>query len=238
MKTKSAKKFPTIPVVTIVAILLVVSTTLAMFFSQVQVNLLLSVSNFHAYAEVWFDSTSGSGFKDDRGYLVDLKNTSATNYIGNLKVNVSYAGNGVGLIRVRVVEEWSTAPDQNTGVRQILPYAIKMPYLFGANNANLSSGSGNQKKWFDNRENDYRLYYATPVYCTASNAAAKIPLITGFDTTKVDLAAIDASTQLHIQIEADVVQVNRYPQFWGMDVLPWASAIRTTEEDVSEFVQP
>ena len=232
MKTNPSKKFPTVPVVTVVAILLVISATLAMFFSNVDVNRVFQLSNFSAQGVVTFDGVAAA---DDggRGYLVDVKNASAANYIGKMRVQVQYAGMGVGLIRVRVVEEWSTGV--NDGVRQVMPYAIKMPYQIGANNANLypaTGTSGNARKWFDNRENDYRFYYATPVNCTSSSPVS-LDLITGFDTSSIDLGAIADGTQLHIRVEADIVQVNRYPQYWGMTSLPWSSADSRTQQDIA-----
>ena len=233
MKTKSEKKFPTVPVVILVAIVLVVGATLAQFISTVEIDRLFQLSNFTAEGVVSFDGVADmSLYTDSRGYLVDVKNTNADNYIGNLRVDVKYAGYGVGLIRVRVVEEWSTE-DTQTNVRTIMPFDINMTYLIGANNANLYStgDSGNLKKWYDNRSNDYRFYYATPVYCSSTNTVKTIPLITGFNDSDFD-PEIPSGTEVHLIVETEVVQVNRYPQYWGMTTLPWLNAVSATQEDL------
>ena len=225
MKTKTEKRKLSSVIVAAVCLLAVVSLTLAMFSRIESVSRLFTVSNVVSEGMVSFDGTEDiTPYKTDNGIAVSL-NPSDANYIGKLRVSVKYAGYGVGLIRVRVVEQWSTL--DSSGIRHIMPYSLFMPYTIDSE----YDGTGNQKAWFDNREADYRFYYATPV-TSSTDSGTTIPMITGFDVNSIDVGAIAEGTQLHIYVETDVVQVNRYPQFWGINTLPWAESNSATEEKI------
>ena len=215
-------------IVLITAVVLVVSVTFAAIFRHTTtVERIFSVSNFSAQSVVWFDGLSDaqmSAYKGDYGVEASI-DPDAANYIGNLRAKVLYKGAGVGLIRVRMVEEWSTT---SGGVRTVQPYNLHMPYTMSV----TYSGSGNKKAWLDNRMNDYCFYYTTPVY---SAGMSEIPLITGVDLSNFDLGVLPSDTVVHILFETDAVQVNRYPQYWNLTELPWANGVSATELELSTF---
>lgn len=227
MKNKQNRKFPTALVVAAIVVLLALSVTFAGIFSNtVSISGLMSLSNFKASSDVYFDGVADmTAYTETDGSVRVSLNDADPNYIGKLRVDVTYAGCGVSLVRVRMIEQWSTESD---GVRLVKPFSIKVPYLVD----DYADSTGNAQKWLDNRENDYRFYYATPVHNTG-DAERSIPLVQGIDFDTFDIEAIPEGTQLHIVAETDVVQVNRYPQYWGLTQLPWTDGVSATEEALS-----
>lgn len=229
MKKNELKKSPTLIVIAAAAFVMLLTATVALFLSVEDFSRLFSVSNFTCEGDVYFYDgvTRYAATKNADGMVeVDYRNPASNNYIENLRTDVKYAGYGVGLIRVKVVEEWS----QTSGsTKTVLPYTINMPYTI---DSPYGASTGNQKQWFDNRENDHCFYYATPVY-TATSSTVTIPLITDFDANEIDLGAIASSAELNIAIEVDAVQVNRYPQYWGINALPWTNALSSISEPIS-----
>ena len=198
--------------------------------------MLFKASNFSAQTVAKFVDDAGNLLSDarmaqyrtDYGVLASV-DPSAENYIGKLRASVQYSGRGVGLVRVRLTEEWSVTKN---GVRTVQPYQLDIPYVV-SDAYSGSAGSGNQSKWYDNRLNDYCYYYATPVYSTGTSV---IDLIEGVNTSGIDLGVLPITTQVHVLFETDAVQVNRYPQYWGLDKLPWAGS--SDDVDVHTGVQP
>lgn len=225
MINKQNRKFPTALVVAAIVVLLALSVTFAGIFSNtVSVSRLFSLSDFKASSSVTFEGvTNMTEFTASDGSVQVSLDSASPNYIGKLRVGVLYDGCGVGLVRVRMMEQWSIESD---GVRLVKPFKIKIPYLVD----DYGDRTGNAKKWFDNRENDYCFYYATPVHSTGEQT---IPLVNGVDFDAFDLEAIPNEMQLHVVVEVDVVQVNRYPQYWGMTQLPWTGGVSATEEALS-----
>lgn len=225
MKTKKRKASPSVLIVLIVAILLIVSVTLAAIFrSSIDITRTFSVTNLKAQSVVTFDGVSARDMEQyttEYGVLASV-DPFADNFIGNLRASVQYSGRGVGLVRVRMVEEWSVPIyDENQAVtgRTVQPYQVEIPYTLAT--AYTASNGNNQAAWYDNRLNDYCYYFAAPVYSTGTST---VDFITGVDTSQIDLGALPRSTVLHIMVEADVVQANRYPQYWNLDRLPWTGA--------------
>lgn len=225
MKNKQNRKFPTALVVAAIVALLALSVTFAGIFSNtVSISGLMSLSNFKASSHVYFDGgADASAYTAADGSVQVSLDSAAENFIGNLRVDVQYDGCGVGLVRVRMIEQWSTVSGD---IRTVKPFSIRIPYLVD----DYADSTGNAKKWFDNRENDYRFYYATPVHSTGERT---ISLVQGVDFDTFDLESIPGDMQLHIVVEADIVQVNRYPQYWGMTQLPWTDGVSATEEALS-----
>ena len=225
MKNKQNRKFPTALVVAAIVALLALSVTFAGIFSNtVSISGLMSLSNFKASSRVYFDGgADASAYTAADGSVQVSLDSAAENFIGNLRVDVQYDGCGVGLVRVRMIEQWSTVSGD---IRAVKPFSIRIPYLVD----DYADSTGNAKKWFDNRENDYRFYYATPVHSTGERT---ISLVQGVDFDTFDLESIPGDMQLHIVVEADIVQVNRYPQYWGMTQLPWTDGVSATEEALS-----
>lgn len=239
MKSRTVKKTNkahTVWIVALVAIVLVVAVTFANMFRIAFDNPFsrtLRVADLDASAVVTFEKNGSvvsnmSQYSSGYGYLAST-NPSADNYIGNLRVSVNYKGYGVGLIRVRIAEEWSTTAN---GVRTVLPFKLKVPYTISTPYV-TGTDTGNQLKWFDNRETDHRLYYAKPVYCASDSDTHSIPLIAGIAAGAVNTNLLPANTEVRIVVEADVVQVNRYPQYWGLTSLPWTNGESLTDEGFS-----
>jgi len=228
LKNKGSKKSPTIIVIAAAAFVMLLTATVALFLSVEDFSRLFSVSNFTCKGDVYFyDGNRHTASKNaDDMVTVDYRTSASNNYIGKLRTDVKYNGYGVGLIRVKVIEEWSQTED---GVKTVLPYTINMPYTI---NSSYGTSTGNQKKWFDNRENDHCFYYATPVYASTSSEVT-IPLIIGLDADEIDLGAIASSAVLNIAVEVEAVQVNRYPQNWGINALPWTNALSSISEAIS-----
>ena len=222
---------------TIVAIVLVVAVTFASIYRVSQsADRTFRISNLVASADVTFASVSASGmseYKEANGIKAST-DPSAANYIGKLRVSVKYKGQGVGLVRVRIAEEWSmTKTENDTQIRTVLPFKLKVPYTIDTP-YDTSSDSGNAKKWYDNRDVDQRFYYATPVHCTNDSTESTISLISSdFAAGSFNTNLLPAGADVHVVVEADVVQVNRYPQYWGITQLPWISPESITEEALS-----
>lgn len=255
MKTKNRKASPSVLIVLIVAILLILSVTFAAIFRQtISVTRTFNASNFSAQSVVKFVDQYGElsdarmePYMTSYGGVRASVDPNAENYIGKLRASVKYQGRGVGLVRVRLVEEWSTPIYSTSTVTQegeggetvttttktktgrtVQPYQIEIPYVVSAE---YTGSGGNQSAWYDNRAKDYCFYYATPVYSTGTSV---IDLITGVDATSIDLGVLPVDTEINILFETDAVQVNRYPQYWGLDKLPWAGS----SADVHTGVQP
>ena len=226
MKQKKLKGIFTVPIVLAVVLALLIAGTLALFTNTISGVRRFTLSNFTSGVTVTFvDPTTSAvttaspvGSAGGGSYYAVSMNSAATNYLENLHVSVNFQGTGVGLIRVRIAEEWSRT-DGTPSVRTVYPYKSLVPYAIAGTAYNSTTG-GNQRAWFDNRANDLCFYYATPV---SSVNQRTIPLINGVDTSDLDLGAIKADT-VRILIKVDVVQVNRYPQYWGMNALPWSVA--------------
>lgn len=230
MKNTKSKKSPTTLIIAAAAFVMLLTATIALFLTVEDFSRLFSVSTFACEGDVYFYDgvTRYTASKNADGLIsVDYGTPASNNYIENLRVDVKYSGYGVGLLRVKVAEEWSQT---SGGIKTVLPYTVLMPYTI---DSPYEASSGNQKKWFDSRDSDHCFYYATPVY-SSSGSAVTIPLITDFDAEEIDLGAIASSAVLNIAVEVDAVQVNRYPQFWGINALPWTNALSYINEGITE----
>lgn len=219
-------------IVLIVAIVLIISVTFAAIFrNTIKLTRWFTVSNFSAESIVWFEGTDPSAmgpYKTEYGVRATVI-PSDPNFIGKLRAKVQFNGAGVGLVRVRMIEEWSTKKTENNNtIRVVQPYRQSMPYSLAPA---AYSGTGNKRAWLDNRTNDYCFYYTTPVYSTTTR---EIPLINGVNTDNIDLGILPSDTEVHVLFETDAVQVNRYPQYWNMNSLPWSGGLSSTELELTE----
>ena len=75
--------------------------------------------------------------------------------------------------------------------------------------------------WFDNRDRDYCYYYSDKLNVD-DNETKSIELITGLGEGGAEIVQgfEDANAVIKVAVEADMVQVNRYPQIWGMNEIP------------------
>lgn len=225
-KTKKVKmrKPPTAVLLAIIAVLVLVSVTLAwLTVGDAVTNRVYSLSNFDAYAEIYFTdgTTKTTPTKGGDGSIqVDYTNTSATNYIGKLRVDAHFKGRGFAYIRLKMVQQWQDGSGTILQSDAVLPYNIDIPYL--------AEDTGDQNKWYDNRRDDFCLYFANRLsltnadFPTNNSTYVEIPVIVaGFDAVEMAAIAPSDAVSLKTAFILEAVQVNRYPQFWGMDTLPW-----------------
>ncbi|MCR5485361.1 MAG: hypothetical protein K6F09_07180 [Clostridiales bacterium] len=229
MKDKRVKKSPTGIIIAVVAVIVALGVTLAAFIVNVDITRTLSVSNFTAGGTISFYGADVSQYTNSNGTVsVNYRDSTAPNYITKLRISVKYRGNGVGLLRVKIAEEWSTT---TAGVKSVMPYKVMMPYVLASSYD--ASSTGNQSAWYDNRANDYCYYYATPII--ASSEEKTINLLntnSAFDVSSFDSSAIANDAELNLAVYVDAVQVNRYPQYWHLNRLPWTYGDSSSEVDL------
>ena len=191
------KKLRLIAVFLITAII-VTGFSFAWFFMRQTQSNKISVSNF----KVTLDCYLGDTKITDSGLITLSTDSRADNYIGNLKVNVNYEGDGAGYLRVRMAHKFYRADDKAVQhPADIIPYAV------------------DSDNWKDNREED-SCYYYNKVLNAEENTDPKT--VTVFDgLSEGETLNIGSEFQIQLAIEADMVQVNRYPQIWGITELPW-----------------
>ncbi len=234
MEKRVKKRSPSSVMIAIVALIVAVSSTVAWFVmdqGEVTGAYKFKISSFAVptvemyfwHNETEYDAASYQNITDGT-VNVDFVNSTSINYIGKLRVNISYTGYGEAFLRVKMTHQFvkegvTGGDDLSLQYNAELPYTISTPYL--------NTDVGNCRKWYDNRKNDYCFYLASAVYTSSNSTSAEIPFITGFDDTQFDEAAFSGAS-LKIAIEVEAVQFNRYPQFWGMTELPWPGASSST----------
>ena len=164
------------------------------------------------------------------GVTVNLTNKSAPNYIGNLRVAVKVNSVSPVYIRVRILESWSE--DDEFIPSGFTPYTIgtSEDILFAEGDKIVASKlvktlSG---EWFDNRTQDFCFYYTVPVYPESADLSAPLEndiwmlLINGIsDENLLKINNARPGVDLSMLISVDVVQPNRYREFWKIDALPF-----------------
>ncbi len=191
------KKFRLIAVF-LITVFIVGGFSFAWFYLRQAQMINSAVGNFKATPVCSFEGTTES-FEDADGLITLSTDPYAENYIGNFRVKVTYTGGGWSYLRVRIVHEFSNGTES-------VQHPADLPYATDAN------------KWHDSRSNDYCYYYMEQLH-----GDGEINLITGLadgGNEMVDGFA-DANAIIKVAVEADMVQINRYPQVWGIDKLPW-----------------
>ncbi len=191
-------------IVAIVAIVAVVGSSLAWFVTRSSLSQQLTLSSFEAGADVYFlgegGKVSAEEFTDENGLYILSLDKKDPNYIGKFRVGVTLDG-GAACVRITMNHEWTTADGE------ILHRDVRVPYKFG-------------ELWFDNRDVDYSVYYAGKDM-SGRATFTKTDMITGFSEADLDTTDLEDGTQLKVLIQVDAVQVNRYPQLWNIEKLPW-----------------
>ncbi|MCQ2483981.1 MAG: hypothetical protein MJ168_01460 [Clostridia bacterium] len=189
-------------IVAVVAVIAIVGTSLAWFTTSSSMVQKFNIFGFDVSANVYFDNDgkkiSANSYKDENGLYLVSTDKNASNYIGKLRVNVNHSG-GNALVRVKM--NYELAAD-GAGTQ----YNVSVPFKFDS-------------KWFDNRTADYCVYYMGDGSGKAD--FTKTELIKGFDEANFDTAGFVESTSIKLLVQVDAVQVNRYPQMWNIDTLPW-----------------
>lgn len=217
MKKLKLRRPPAAVLIALAAVLVIASITLAwLTVGDAITNRQFGLSNFDAYAELSFEGAVNpiSHYQNpDKSLNVNVTNAAAENYIGKLRVTANYKGKGSAYLRVKVLQQWEKG-GEILQADSFIPFGIATPY--GA------SDSGDQSKWFYNRKNDFCFYYAT-VLKLDNNSFQALPLIiSGFDGDKMK-AISPSGANLSLAFTLEAVQVDRYPQFWHMETLPWES---------------
>ncbi len=184
-----------------VIIALLVVPTLAWFIQDVieenQQKKDFLVANFQAEPVCYFEGAEET-FVGEDGLITLSTNPEDANYIGNFRVDVKYKGDGAGYLRVKMVHEYSI-----NGVSTQHP--ANVPYTVSGD-------------WYDNRGNDYCYYYKNELDADG-DAEKTLNFITA--NNAINLGELADGIVIKVAVETDMVQVNRYPQVWGIDKLPW-----------------
>ncbi|MBQ7654855.1 MAG: hypothetical protein IJS17_07275 [Clostridia bacterium] len=221
------KRFDLKKLIVIAAVaVLIVATALAWFvYTSDPFNNSFGLSNFNTELDCYFmDNGTRINLSDITGVIdtdTKLINLSLDpdddNYFANFHVDVKYKGKGHGYLRVKVVTEAKDSSGYATLTDSKIPYTLSAEYSDNQGN--------NQAAWYDNRNMDFCYYYATALSGNDSTLAT-LSVITGAQTTDIDSGfdaayLLENNYTLSVAVSSDMVQINRYPQFWGINTLPW-----------------
>ncbi len=191
-------------IVALVAIVAVVGSSLAWFVTRSSLSQQFSLSGFDVSADVYFadgdKKVSAESFMDEDGLYSLSLNEDDVNYIGNLRAGVAIEG-GKACLRVTLNHEWTLA--DGTVAQQ----SVAVPYEFDT-------------LWYDNRAEDYSVYYVGKDMSGKTDFKTA-DFITGFDEAKLNAEDFADAASVRVLIQVDAVQVNRYPQLWNIEKLPW-----------------
>lgn len=179
------------------------------------------LSNFDGASDCYFTNGSRyevSSYKDADGSIRLSLDQEQPNYIGNFRVDVKYKGAGSAYMRVKVACEFDSAGAATLATS-------KVPFII--NNVYDEETAGNQAAWFDNRNAD-SCYYFADVIKGNKDSYTTLQLIKGINPTDEDGSfdiedLKDNGINVKVAVGVDMVQINRYPQFWKIDNLPWES---------------
>ena len=191
-------------IVAVVALVAVVGSTFAWFVTRASLLQNFSISSFDVSADVYFldgdNKVSADDYKDENGLYLLSVNEDDVNYIGNLRADVLHSG-AKACVRVTMNHQWTLADGT------VAQNDVAVPYEFS-------------DLWFDNRNADYSVYY-TDEDMSGEADFEKAELITGFDSSEFGTSAMVEGVSVKLLIQVDAVQVNRYPQVWGIENFPW-----------------
>lgn len=191
-------------IVAILAIVAVVGSSLAWFVTRTSLSQQFSLNSFDVNADVYFldggNKVSAADYTDENGLYILSLNEEDVNYIGNLRADVTHSG-AKACVRVTMNHQWTLVDGT------VAQHSVEIPYEFSS-------------LWYDNRNVDYSVHYMGDDLSGKADFAQQ-ELITGFDVAAFDTSAIVEGVSVKLMIQVDAVQVNRYPQLWNIEKLPW-----------------
>ena len=188
-------------IICLVAVVAIVSGSLAWYSSTNSVTQYASLPGFTTKAQVYRVNDNGKEVSlkaDEKGLYTLSSDPEADNFIGNLKIKVVHRGYANSYVRVKMSIQW-TMPDGT------ITQNVVMPFEFA-------------EKWYDNRENDYCVYYTEETGLFESHDKS---IITGFDVEAFNEKTMTKDAVAKVAIIVEAVQANRYQQIWGIETLPW-----------------
>ncbi len=201
----------------LITVFIVGGFSFAWFWLRESQTIDMSVSNFKAEPVCYFEGKENEHLTG----LIELStNEEDPNYIGNFRVKVKYSGDGAGYLRVRMVHKFTTGTSDIA-----VQHPAKIPYAT-AKGMN-EDGTTEVNLWHDNRSKDYCYYYQGTdkdkgrLDADSDEKVKSVQLITGLSKEASEMIAgfAEADAVIKVAVEADMVQINRYPQIWGD--LPW-----------------
>lgn len=200
------KKFRLIAIL-LITVFIVTSFSFAWFIMRaVEAEQNFSLANFQAEPYCYFMNGENKVSPSDiegatDGKLITLStNPEDDNYIGKFCVDVKYKGDGAGYLRVKMVHEYSMNGNSTQHPANV-PYKIE-----------------DGDNWYDNRGNDFCYYYKNPLDADG-DAEQTLNFITA--NSDINLGELADGIVIKVAVETDMVQINRYPQIWGIEKLPW-----------------
>ncbi len=198
-------------VMALITVVIVTGFSFAWFIMRTtDANQQFSVANFQTEPYCYFlnqgNEVAPSAIEGatDGNLIVLSTDPDAQNYIGKFCVKVKYKGDGAGYLRVKMVHEYSINGNSTQHPANV-PYKIV---------------DAEKDNWFDNRGNDYCYYYKNELDAGTNVGDGKtLDFITY--NNNIDIGNLADNIVIKVAVEADMVQVNRYPQIWGVDKLPW-----------------
>lgn len=188
-------------IICLVAVIAIVSGSLAWYSSTNSFTQFASLAGFTTKADVYLMDENGAESRirqDENGLFILSANPEDDNFIGNLKIKVIHRGYANSYVRVKMSVQW-TMPD-GTVTQNIL-----LPFTFA-------------EKWYDNRENDYCVYYTEDTGLFESYDKS---IIAAFDSEKFAQESLTQDAVAKLAVTVEGVQVNRYQKMWGIEALPW-----------------
>ncbi|MBQ8784209.1 MAG: hypothetical protein IJZ57_10625 [Clostridia bacterium] len=188
-------------IICLVAVIAIVSGSLAWYSSTNSVTQIASLAGFSTKADVYLADESGKESRikqDENGLFILSANPEDDNFIGNLKIKVIHRGYANSYVRVKMSVQW-TMPDGTVTQNVLLPFEFA-------------------DKWYDNRENDYCVYYTEDTGLFESYDKS---IITDFNSEMFAQKTMTKDAVAKLAVTVESVQVNRYQQIWGIEALPW-----------------
>lgn len=188
-------------IICLVAVVAIVSGSLAWYSSTNSVTQYASLAGFTTKAYVYRINDEGKEVSlsgDEKGLYTMSSNPEDDNFIGNLKIKVIHRGYANSYVRVKMSIQW-TMPDGTVTQNVVMPFEFA-------------------EKWYDNRENDYCVYYTEDTGLFESYDKS---IITGFDVEEFNEKTMTRNAVAKVAVVVEAVQVNRYQQIWGIEALPW-----------------